>query len=184
MARPCTAISPAGSRHFPSPAACSASRCSPISPPFTCAWTVADSAELSGDFRLRGLVSGLALGTDRGAGVLHLDPRRAGDAPSAHELVGAAAGRMDECLRDCGAGRLVVPPLPPCARGGDRAGGADPRGLGSFPISPSHHPGRDASRSAAPAITLRLLLVALGLGALILFPSLYYLFHVFKQPGR
>jgi cytochrome bd ubiquinol oxidase subunit II len=42
------------------------------------------------------------------------------------------------------------------------------------------------SETAAPAITLRLLLIALGLGALILLPSLYYLFHVFKTrgPGR
>jgi cytochrome d ubiquinol oxidase subunit II len=37
---------------------------------------------------------------------------------------------------------------------------------------------RDA---AAPAITLRLTLVALGIGAVVLFPSLYYLFRVFKR---
>jgi cytochrome d ubiquinol oxidase subunit II len=37
--------------------------------------------------------------------------------------------------------------------------------------------------AAAPAATLRLLLVALGLGALVLFPSLYYLFRVFKPPA-
>ena len=34
--------------------------------------------------------------------------------------------------------------------------------------------------SAAPPVTLRLLIVALGTGAVILLPSLYYLFHVFK----
>jgi cytochrome d ubiquinol oxidase subunit II len=34
--------------------------------------------------------------------------------------------------------------------------------------------------TAAPAITLELALGALGLGGLVLFPSLYYLFHVFK----
>jgi cytochrome bd ubiquinol oxidase subunit II len=40
--------------------------------------------------------------------------------------------------------------------------------------------------SAAPEITLRLLIVALGLGAVVLLPSLYYLFYVFKRqsPGN
>ncbi|HUQ31290.1 MAG TPA: cytochrome d ubiquinol oxidase subunit II, partial [Pyrinomonadaceae bacterium] len=36
------------------------------------------------------------------------------------------------------------------------------------------------SAAAAPHATLRLLLIALGLGALLLFPSFYYLFRVFK----
>lgn len=36
------------------------------------------------------------------------------------------------------------------------------------------------SAAAAPQATLRLLLIALGLGALLLFPSFYYLFRVFK----
>ena len=36
------------------------------------------------------------------------------------------------------------------------------------------------SNSAAPEITLRLLLVALGIGAAVLLPSVYYLFRVFK----
>lgn len=35
--------------------------------------------------------------------------------------------------------------------------------------------------SAAPVVTLRLLLLALGAGAAILIPSLYYLFYVFKR---
>jgi len=38
--------------------------------------------------------------------------------------------------------------------------------------------------SAAPEITLQLLLFALGVGALLLLPSLYYLFHVFKGARR
>lgn len=38
--------------------------------------------------------------------------------------------------------------------------------------------------SAAPAPTLRLLILALILGALLLFPSLYYLFRVFKLGAR
>ncbi|MGH7606826.1 MAG: cytochrome d ubiquinol oxidase subunit II, partial [Gemmatimonadales bacterium] len=37
--------------------------------------------------------------------------------------------------------------------------------------------------SAAPRVTLELVLAALGLGALVLFPSLYYLFRVFKTPS-
>lgn len=36
------------------------------------------------------------------------------------------------------------------------------------------------SEAAAPAITLRLTLIALACGAIVLFPSLYYLFKVFK----
>jgi cytochrome d ubiquinol oxidase subunit II len=38
--------------------------------------------------------------------------------------------------------------------------------------------------AAAPAVTLRLVLGAVGLGALVLFPSLYYLFRVFKGASR
>jgi cytochrome d ubiquinol oxidase subunit II len=38
--------------------------------------------------------------------------------------------------------------------------------------------------AAAPAVTLKLTLGALGLGAAVLFPSLYYLFKVFKSPAR
>ena len=36
------------------------------------------------------------------------------------------------------------------------------------------------TNSAAPEATLRLLILALGLGAILLFPSLIYLFHIFK----
>jgi cytochrome d ubiquinol oxidase subunit II len=39
------------------------------------------------------------------------------------------------------------------------------------------------SNAAAPAATLRLLLIALIAGALVLFPSFYYLYRVFKGPG-
>lgn len=38
--------------------------------------------------------------------------------------------------------------------------------------------------SAAPEITLRLLVIALGVGAVLLLPSLYYLFYVFKRRDR
>jgi len=42
-------------------------------------------------------------------------------------------------------------------------------------------PDIDIFTAAAPAITLRLLVIALGIGALILLPSLYYLIRIFKS---
>lgn len=42
-------------------------------------------------------------------------------------------------------------------------------------------PDLDIHATAAPAITLRLLIIALAVGALVLLPSLYYLFRVFKR---
>lgn len=42
-------------------------------------------------------------------------------------------------------------------------------------------PDVDIYETAAPEITLRLLVIALAVGALVLFPSLYYLFRVFKS---
>lgn len=42
------------------------------------------------------------------------------------------------------------------------------------------YPDLTITNSAAPAVTLRLLIIALGLGAIVLLPSLYYLFRVFK----
>jgi len=55
-------------------------------------------------------------------------------------------------------------------------------GLAQFPyLLP---PDLTIAGAAAPAVTLRLALGVLGLGALVLFPSLYYLFRVFKgTPG-
>jgi cytochrome d ubiquinol oxidase subunit II len=43
------------------------------------------------------------------------------------------------------------------------------------------YPDLTVHNAAAPEITLRLLLIALGLGAVVLLPSLYYLFRVFKR---
>jgi len=40
------------------------------------------------------------------------------------------------------------------------------------------------TNAAAPAITLRLLIMALGLGAIVLLPSLIYLFTIFKRDKR
>jgi cytochrome d ubiquinol oxidase subunit II len=42
-------------------------------------------------------------------------------------------------------------------------------------------PDVDIFGAAAPEITLRLLAIALAVGALVLLPSLYYLFHIFKR---
>jgi cytochrome d ubiquinol oxidase subunit II len=42
------------------------------------------------------------------------------------------------------------------------------------------YPDLTVANSAAPESTLRLLLIALGLGAVLLLPSVYYLFHIFK----
>ena len=38
--------------------------------------------------------------------------------------------------------------------------------------------------SAAPEITLKYLLIALGVGCLMIFPSLFYLFRIFKTPSK
>jgi cytochrome d ubiquinol oxidase subunit II len=43
------------------------------------------------------------------------------------------------------------------------------------------YPDLTITNSSAPQVTLRLLIIALGIGALVLLPSLYYLFHVFKR---
>jgi cytochrome d ubiquinol oxidase subunit II len=45
-------------------------------------------------------------------------------------------------------------------------------------------PSLDIAGAAAPAVTLKLTLGALALGAAVLFPSLYYLFKVFKSQPR
>ncbi|MDB6004137.1 MAG: Cytochrome ubiquinol oxidase subunit [Prosthecobacter sp.] len=42
------------------------------------------------------------------------------------------------------------------------------------------YPDLTVTNTAAPMPTLRMLLIALGLGSIVLLPSLYYLFHVFK----
>ena len=45
------------------------------------------------------------------------------------------------------------------------------------------YPDLTITNCAAPPITLRLLVVALAFGAVILLPSLYYLFTLFKKRG-
>ena len=45
-------------------------------------------------------------------------------------------------------------------------------------------PALSITQAAAPAVTLRLTLGALAVGAALLFPSLHYLFKVFKSPPR
>jgi cytochrome d ubiquinol oxidase subunit II len=44
-------------------------------------------------------------------------------------------------------------------------------------------PNLTLTAAAAPEVTLRLLLIALIVGALVLFPSFYYLYRVFKGPA-
>jgi cytochrome d ubiquinol oxidase subunit II len=39
------------------------------------------------------------------------------------------------------------------------------------------------ANASAPEITLRLLVIALGAGAIVLLPSLAFLFHIFKGKG-
>jgi cytochrome d ubiquinol oxidase subunit II len=51
--------------------------------------------------------------------------------------------------------------------------------LGQYPYLIS--PGITLRNAAAPAATLRPLLIALALGALVLFPAMYWLFRVFKR---
>ena len=45
-------------------------------------------------------------------------------------------------------------------------------------------PDLDVASAAAPLATLRLVIVALALGALVLVPSLFYLFRVFKSSDQ
>lgn len=55
--------------------------------------------------------------------------------------------------------------------------------LGGWSVAQFPHlivPDLDIFNTAAPVITLRLLVIALAVGALVLLPSLYYLFRIFK----
>jgi cytochrome bd-type quinol oxidase subunit 1 len=52
--------------------------------------------------------------------------------------------------------------------------------LESGPISAPGHTGCHYSNAAAPESTLKFLLLALGAGAVVLLPSLFYLFQIFK----
>jgi len=68
------------------------------------------------------------------------------------------------------------------ARAGGGPGHADPMGLGAAQYPYLVEPDITIQNAAAPPITLRLLLIALGAGALLLFPSVYFLFRIFKGP--
>jgi cytochrome bd ubiquinol oxidase subunit II len=56
-------------------------------------------------------------------------------------------------------------------------------GWGSAQFPNLIEPDISVYNSAAPEITLRLLVLALGAGAIVLLPSLVYLFHIFKGKG-
>jgi len=55
-------------------------------------------------------------------------------------------------------------------------------GLAQFPFLIG--PDLTFANAVAPDSVLRVLVVALAAGALLLFPSLWYLFRVFKTPAR
>jgi cytochrome d ubiquinol oxidase subunit II len=141
----------------------------------------AEDAELQEDFRRRALGAGVAL---FGAALLVLvlsgvgAPRvRAGliFAPWAvplHVLTGVAAVVALAALwrRRYGAARVAAACQVSLILWG--------WSLSQYPyILP---PDLTIAGAAAPAVTLRLVLGALALGAVVLFPSLYYLFRVFK----
>src|SRR3989442_991888 len=93
--------------------------------------------------------------------------------------------------------RLITPPLPGtplraissagAPAGGTGGGGGAGAGLwlplGAWALSSFPHPRPPAPGAGGPpppAVTLRLVVGALALGAVVLLPSLYYLFRIFK----
>jgi cytochrome d ubiquinol oxidase subunit II len=138
--------------------------------------------ELQDDFRLRALVSGVAVGALALVVFLLSGTRapeiRAGISASPWAIplhlitalcaVGAFAAlwrRKYQLARMCAAGQVTL----------ILWGWA----LAQYPYMVQ--PDITIKSAAAPAQTLRLLLVALSVGAVILFPSFYYLFSVFKS---
>jgi cytochrome bd ubiquinol oxidase subunit II len=141
----------------------------------------AGDAELQEDFRRRALLSGVAVGVM--ALAVYLLSR--GGAPRIYEGVGASAWAWPLHLSTgaCAVGafralwarRYAVARLCAAAQAALILWGW---ALAQYPYLVV--PDFTIAGSAAPPITLRLLLWALAAGALILFPSFYYLFKVFK----
>jgi cytochrome bd ubiquinol oxidase subunit II len=142
-----------------------------------------DDRALREDFRRRGLVAGIAvaaaglvvLGLSRGAGTPDAPLL---DFPWARALEGLTAAAAAVALGALWLRRWHVA----------RAMAAGEVSLvlwgwafGQYPYLLA--PGFTIEGAAAPAATLRLVFGALALGAAVLFPSLYYLFKVFKAPG-
>jgi cytochrome d ubiquinol oxidase subunit II len=126
---------------------------------------------LQEDFRRRAIGAGVAVFIMAALGLLlsHQGPRVGGGLVTATGIVGVSAfaalwGRRYRAARVAAAAQVSL-----ILWGW---------GLAQFPyLLP---PDLTVARAAAPAVTLELVLGALGLGALVLFPSLYYLFRVFK----
>jgi hypothetical protein len=74
----------------------------------------------------------------------------------------------------------VAAPICGGAIRGDRRSDIDPRRLELGAISKADYARHHYFYAAAPEITLRLLTYALVAGAIVLFPSLFFLFSVFK----
>ena len=146
-----------------------------------------EDADLREDFRRRALASGVAVFVAAGARAGTGSPGRPGAPLMAHGLLRARwAPVLQAGDRRRGAdrpGRTLAPRLPTGADRRRRPGLAHPLGLGAGPVSLAPAARLHRGAAASPRPTLALLLVALAAGALILLPSLYYLFRIFKT-GR
>ena len=140
-----------------------------------------DDTELQEDFRRRALVSGIVVGglaltvfllSGTGAPLVRAGLTKSGWAVPLHLATAIAAlgaflflwQRKYALARGCAAAQVSL----------ILWGWA----LAQFPFIVE--PDITIHSAAAPRATLRLLLIALALGALLLFPSFYYLFRVFK----
>ena len=128
--------------------------------------------ELQADFRLRALVSGVWLLMMAGL-ALALAPHREVLDHRLGALMGVAAlaafwalwRRRYRVARIAAAGQVVL-----ILWGW---------GVAQYPFMLP--PDLTIGGAAAPKVTLELVLIAVGLGAIVLFPSLYYLFKIFKS---
>ena len=137
-----------------------------------------DQPDLQHDFRLRALWAQTALIPL--AIVVFITEKYGAPSMYQGQLVGAAPTRMDRPERDHrNPGALVSQIL----SGPNRcSGGSDlyssRLGLAQFPHLVT--PDVTIQNAAAPESTLKFLLLALGAGAVVLLPSLFYLFQIFK----
>jgi len=139
-----------------------------------------DDPALRDDFRDRGLVAGVAVAVV-GLGTLALsrgiEPLQRGllGAPWATALHGLTAATAVAALAGLGFRRWHVARIAAASEVSLILWGW---ALGQYPyLLP---PGFSIDTAAAPPETLTLALAALGLGGAVLFPSLYYLFRLFK----
>ena len=139
-----------------------------------------DQPELQNDFRRRAMGAGLAL-VPLAAAVWFISSR---DAPSLfHELTQWWALVLFACTACLAAAALVALGKRRFILARIAAVGQVTLILAGWSIGQYPHiiiPDVTFLNAQAPQITLRLLLTALGAGALVLFPSLFFLFHLFK----